>query len=211
MPNREHLPSNIFYLAGTDIDLEILSTFNYNLERLSEVKESLAPDLVFSSLSMRSLKKFVMTGEFSLPKKMLPADFIEVIDYDPVRDSALASGKNKPPDELPLHWLTYHALPVIGAIAVIAPGVEPDKLAKIGVPGIGKELKKIGRESAMEILPFIKDNKRLNLGQGRLVFFSGSIPDLISDIIHFYREIKEINGQPSEKNKGEENEGEDRR
>ncbi len=47
------------------------------------------------------------------------SDFIEIVDYDPVRNILLFIGPKPPYDITPLHWIIHHAKPEIVSLVIL--------------------------------------------------------------------------------------------
>jgi hypothetical protein len=84
------------------------------------------------AVSMRFMDRVVCTGAGTDLANPDLADFIEVMDYDPVRHVALVVGKREAPLEIPILWLLHRAFPGAMSCAIL-PGYsegEPQVLEK---------------------------------------------------------------------------------
>ncbi len=71
------------------------------------------------SVSMRFMDRVVCTGAGADLTDPGIADFIEVMDYDPVRHVALVVGKREAPLEIPVLWLLHRTFPGAMACAIL--------------------------------------------------------------------------------------------
>ena len=67
-------------------------------------------------------------------------EFVEIVDYDPVKNIVLAIGRSEPHEETPLHWMIHRAREDVHVIAHILDS-EIAKSLKRGVSSTG-EIKK---------------------------------------------------------------------
>jgi hypothetical protein len=118
---------------------------------------------------------------------------MEIADYDPVRDSALAMGNEKPGEELPLHWFIYRAFPSIHSVLFMELETEDELPGELDLKSIEKELKVFRKESIMEILPLMKDNTSINLKEKGIIFYDNSVEKVISGMIQFFNDYDKTN------------------
>lgn len=67
-------------------------------------------------ISLRYGKRILINGNYSDSGKLDVEDFLEIVDYDPIKKIVLAIGQNEPCIETPLHWLIHHARNDVNAI-----------------------------------------------------------------------------------------------
>jgi len=59
------------------------------------------------SISMKYGSRMIITAERSSIPSLTEDDFVEVADYDAVRNIAMVIGVSEPSADTPLHWLIY--------------------------------------------------------------------------------------------------------
>lgn len=90
-----------------------------------------APPAGAGALSSRVLHHVVMSGAGADLAHLALEDFVELVDYDPVRHVALVLGRRTAPPEAPLLWLLHRVFPAAQLCCVVpgALGREPQPLA----------------------------------------------------------------------------------
>jgi len=71
-----------------------------------------------SSISMRYGNRIIITSKNSSLLSLTENDFVEVVDYDTVRNIALVIGMNEPSSAAALHWLIYRRDEINAIISV---------------------------------------------------------------------------------------------
>jgi hypothetical protein len=207
----EGYQSDVFFLGPRDMaPPEPLPDINESIKKIDELKKGKVPEFSIISLSARSGKKFYVTidDDFTIP--LSPEDFVEIIDYDPVRNSALAIGTVKPNEYLPLHWFTYRAFPNVSGIAVIKLLEDVEVPQGMKIATAERDINVFKPEIVLEILPLMKDTTFINLKAKGLVFFNESFEGLIEDIMGFLKKLPETETRRIEVNAGVERESEDK-
>jgi hypothetical protein len=89
-----------------------------------------APPAGAGALSSRVLHHVVMSGAGADLAHLAIEDFVELVDYDPVRHVALVLGRRTAPQEGPLLWLLHRVFPAAQLCCVVpgALGREPQPL-----------------------------------------------------------------------------------
>jgi hypothetical protein len=193
MQERNDYKSNIFYLGEKEGDLELTQLFNSSFEKLEELKDRDIPRIDLNSLSIRTVKKFVITRPGEIGGKLTPDDMIEIVDYDPVRDSALALGSKNTPEDIPVHWLIYRAFEHVNGIANLNLKLDDDTLKQLEISVLDRQLKVLKPDSVMGILPQLAESKSIYLHDRGLLFYGNSFPGVIDDIISFLIRLDEHN------------------
>lgn len=125
------------------------------------------------SFSARFLDRFVITCEDALLRSLSEKDFVEVLDYDPTRRTAVVIGRNYPSLDTPLHWLTFRIEPSAKYVVFIR-CEEPDEnlngSEKFPIPEAQTMNKKHAEKQ-------IKQAKSAGLG---FVEYNGDTPSLLS-------------------------------
>jgi hypothetical protein len=193
MQQRDNYQSNIFFLGEKEGDLEITQLVNSTLEKFEDIKDLELPKPDLNSISIRTVKKFVITRPGVVGRKLSPDDLIEIVDYDPVRDSALALGSKDAPQDIPVHWLIYRALDHINGIANLNLKLDDEALEELKIESIDKKLKVLRPDSTMSILPQLKDLNSIYLNDHGMLFYDSSFPKVIEDIVSFLKKLERHN------------------
>ncbi|UCH89223.1 MAG: hypothetical protein JSV49_00820 [Thermoplasmata archaeon] len=190
MQSRDPYQSEIFFLGVQEIDAEPLQEINENLIRLEELSERNHPEFVIASLSVRWGKKFYLSTGEVVNTPVNPNDFVEIVDYDPVRNSALAVGKTGPNEDMPFHWFSYRTFPHINGIAVVKLLVDIDIDKFVDIKSIDSEIKLFQPDIILNILPHMKEGSSINLLGKGIAFYNNSFKDLFSELIQFFKNLE---------------------
>ena len=96
----------------------------------------------FGNMSIRYGRGMVITATNVSLGSLSDDDVVEVRDYDPVRNVAMAIGLQQPSSETPMHWMIYRAFPETGAVIHVhgsSKGVETEKDLPPGTLELGME------------------------------------------------------------------------
>ncbi len=99
------------------------------------------------SISMRYGNRMVITTGDATLSSLTESDFVEVADYDAVRNVAMVIGLKEPSPDTPLHWLIYRREDINAIIS-------------IGNP-VGKE--QAGLDTALDALRRLKKSNCITL------------------------------------------------
>ncbi len=105
--------------------------------------------------------------------RLTRAAFVELADYDPARNVAMAIGVNAPPQSTPLHWLLYRRSETNAAVQLHrtfkeAPTADCDPTGDI--------------DELMEALRLLKDSAVVNLDGDDCVAVGGSVAAALEEI-----------------------------
>jgi hypothetical protein len=64
-------------------------------------------------------KRVIINSDDTPINRLSCSDFIEIVDYDPVRNILLFIGPKSPHDITPLHWIIHHAKPEIVSLVIL--------------------------------------------------------------------------------------------
>ena len=87
-----------------------------------------------ASVSVRQMNHMVATGEGAGLHNMALEDFVEVVEYDPVRHVALVIGMRDAPSSVPVHWLVHRVFPGAEGVAILPFHVVGEVLRLPGAP-----------------------------------------------------------------------------
>ncbi len=118
------------------------------------IKEKKLVEKTYGNISIRYGKRMIITATNADLGNLKNEDFVEVVDYNPFTNIALAIGLKNPSIETPMHWLIYRK-PDINAIIHVHKLYENVPTAKYAPPG--------SVELAMEALKALKNSNLINL------------------------------------------------
>lgn len=105
-------------------------------------------------------------------------EFLEIIDYDPVKKVLLTIGSKKPTKEIPIHWMIQHARNDIHVIIQINSVDDLDKFSFSSV-----EKKQDILEMAKDILGKLRENRIIKIEKTGLIFTGKSLERVKKDVL----------------------------
>ena len=114
----------------------------------------------------------------------LKQSFLEIVDYDPIRNVLLIMGSNKPRIETPLHWFIHHAREEVNAIVQINDESIFEKLKN--TPITEKDYSIVTLEQIKEVLKHLKNSKKIIIKNLGVIFIGNNIKEvgnLISEVL----------------------------
>ena len=116
-------------------------------------------------------------------------DFLEIVDYDPLKRVLLCMGSKEPRLDTPIHWMIHHARNEVKGIIQID---TENSIKKINqkLPKTTK-LYQIGTlEQAKEILLLLRDSKSVIIKNQGVIFVGDSIKSVEDSAIKTFEELK---------------------
>ena len=83
------------------------------------VHENLLDDNSFAIISVRYGKRILINIPSYNNSCSKIEDFLEIVDYDPIKKNIVAIGPGNPCHEIPLHWLVHNARRDINSIVQV--------------------------------------------------------------------------------------------
>ena len=106
-------------------------------------------------------KRLLTTAEGVPLHQLASSDIVEVVDYDPVKNVAVAIGKQLPHPELPVHWIMHQARREMNVLFEIH---HPSLVSRIQSVTTLEQVPPLGTiERAKEILRTLGDKKAILL------------------------------------------------
>ena len=117
-------------------------------------------------------------------------DFLEIVDYDPIKKIILAIGPKEPRIETPIHWLICHAKNEINAIIQINNRSFAEKFEK-KLPTTEKEHPSGTLEQAKEILGCLRESNKIDIKNQGLIFVGNSSKEVEELVLNTLEEKNE--------------------
>lgn len=108
-------------------------------------------------------------------------DFIEIVDYDPVKNIILAMGKKNPHIDTPVHWLIHHARDDVNAIIQLN-GENASKIFSNNFPETRKDYQPGTLELAKEVFKILRTSKKMIIKNIGVLFVGVSLKE-VEDMI----------------------------
>jgi len=112
-------------------------------------------------------------------------EFLEIVDYDPVKKIILIMGSKNPPVDAPIHWLIHHARDDINAVV----SLDGERLAERftgKLPATEKEEPSGTLELAKEILKTLRAGKSIIIKNKGVLFVGSSLKEVENLILKAY-------------------------
>ncbi|MBN2066106.1 MAG: class II aldolase/adducin family protein [Candidatus Thermoplasmatota archaeon] len=124
------------------------------------LKERRIIDSVRGVISFGFGKRLLCTGSKKNLSDLQREDFLEIVDYDPVKNILLVIGSTYPCPETPTHWLVHRARADVNVIIQLE---GKDMLTKIGkkIPSTENECVSGSFESTKEILTTLRKSRSI--------------------------------------------------
>ena len=111
-------------------------------------------------VSLRNGKRILINGNYSDISEINVENFLEIVDYDPIKKIVLAIGQNEPCIETPLHWLIHHTRNDINAIIQLN-GEKIVQNSYQNIPTTEKEWPVGTLELVKEVLKTLRNSKKI--------------------------------------------------
>ena len=148
--------------------------------------------VVTGSLSTIFGNGFIITADNSDLKNLDTQGIIEILDYDPVRNTIIARGKRDSCMETPLHWFIYRGYPEVGAIIHIRNNILVEKITAANLQDLvisPFKVKYITSELAMEILKLLKGQNIILLQENGVVAVADSLENAYNLIVELNKKV----------------------
>ena len=176
-----------FYVSKEVCNCPLISEIikaNKELKAIDSLKD--ATDI---SISMKYGKRVLINAKNIDSNNINTDDFLEIVDYDPLKKVLLIMGSKEPRIETPIHWLIHHARDEVKAIIQIDNDQIIEKINK-KFPITEKEYQKGTLEQAKEILFLLRDSKIVVIKKQGVIFVGDSMKDVEDSIIKTFEELK---------------------
>jgi len=140
-------------------------------------------------ISFRYGKRLLINSTGTNIGKIKQEDFLEIIDYDPIKRIILVIGPKEPRIETPVHWLIHHAKNEINAIIQIINQNLAEKFEK-KMPTTKKEHPSGTLDQAKEILENLRNSNKVVIKNQGLIFVGNNSKEVENLFLKTLGEIK---------------------
>ncbi len=146
-------------------------------------------EIVDISVSLKYGKRVLINTKNIDFSEIKAEDFLEIIDYDPLKKVLLVIGLKEPRIETPVHWLIHHARNEVNAI------IQIDDVKLVGqlekkIPLIEKEYPIGTLEQTKEILRMLRNSKKILIKNQSAIFVGNSMKDAEDLVLNACEELK---------------------
>jgi ribulose-5-phosphate 4-epimerase/fuculose-1-phosphate aldolase len=140
-------------------------------------------------VSLRYGRRILINTDYANFKELEQADFLEIVDYDPLKKVLLVMGNKEPRVETPIHWLIHHARDEVNAVIQINDVKLIEQLRR-KIPVTEKEYPSGTLEQAKEILKGLRNSKRIVIKNQGILFVGNSIKEVEDEALKTFKELK---------------------
>jgi len=115
-------------------------------------------------------------------------DFLEIVDYDPVKKVILTMGPKEPYIDTSVHWLIQHARNEVNAIIQLY-DINTEKLVNT-IPITEKDYPVGSLEQAKEILKFLRDSRMVIIKNQGIMFVGSNFKEVEDLLVKTLEELK---------------------
>ncbi len=185
MYNNMQLPFQLFTLSKEESNCPLIPQL-IHFGKILNQSESMTGNIKVTMSSGFGKRVVINTTDVPI-NRLTRSDFIEIIDFDPIRNILLIIG-SKPPHEItPLHWIIHHAKPEIISIVMLLDGTN-----SLRFPTTISQTIREGNtilETAKTILKTLQ-KKQIILVESKGVIITGNSFKQIKETIYQYLEKK---------------------
>jgi len=134
------------------------------------------------TISLGYGKRVIIPGNDFKLDELKREDFLEIVDYDPVKNIILAIGRSQPCIETPVHWLIHHARDNVNAIIQLNGENVIKKLSKT-LPTTEKECPPGTLDLAKEVLKLLRTNKNIIIKDTGVLFVGAGIKEVEKSVL----------------------------
>jgi len=190
MNNNSLMMSNFqtFYVSKEESNCPLLTEISKIGKKIKDLE--LSDEIIFStSISLKYGKRILINSQESDIRSIKRKEFLEIVDYDPVKRVLLAMGPKQPRNESPMHWLIHHARNEINAIIQINNKQLAEKLSK-KFPTTEKELPQTTLEQIKEVLRILRKSKKVVIKNQGLLFVGDNSEETEKYALEALEELK---------------------
>lgn len=141
------------------------------------------------TISMRNGKRLLINAKNSDMRDIKQEDFIEIVDYDPLKNFILAMGPKDPRTETPIHWIIHNAREDVNATIQINSDKIAEKLAG-KLPSTEKDYPSNSLDQIKEILKCLRDSKKVIIKNQGVLFVGRSLKETEESVLKTLGKLK---------------------
>jgi len=141
------------------------------------------------TISMRNGKRLLINAKNSDIKEIKQGDFLEIVDYDPLKNFLLLMGPKEPRSETPIHWIIHNARDDVNATIQINSNKIAEKLTG-KLPSTEKEYPPNTLDQIKEILRCLRDSKKVIIKNQGILFVGRSLKETEESVLKTLGKLK---------------------
>jgi len=176
-----------FYVSREESNCPLLPEIVKTGKKLKDL--GILENIETTSISMKYGKRVLMNAKNTDIRDIIRKDFLEIVDYDPVKKVILTMGPKEPRLESSIHWFIHHAREEVNAVIMINDVDLSEKFSK-KLPVTEKEYSIITLEQIKEILKILRNSKKLVIKNKGVLFVGNSMGEAEKLVIDTFEEFK---------------------
>ncbi len=128
-------------------------------------------------------KRMIINGTVKDFSNIKRDEFLEVVDFDPIKNNLLLIGPTEPRIETSLHWIIHHARDDVNFIVQIK---KTDIINKIKVTYVSDKYPIGSLDYSLEVLKVLRRNKKVIIKNNSLLIVGRNISDIEKQIQVLY-------------------------
>jgi ribulose-5-phosphate 4-epimerase/fuculose-1-phosphate aldolase len=141
------------------------------------------------TISMRNGKRLLINAKNSDIKEIKQDDFLEIVDYDPLKNFLLLMGPKEPRSETPIHWIIHNAREDVNATIQITSNKIAEKLTG-EIPSTEKEYPPNTLDQIKAILKCLRDSKKVIIKNQGVLFVGRSLKETEELVLETLEKLK---------------------
>jgi len=141
------------------------------------------------SISMKYGKRILINSKNSDFNDLKAEDFLEIVDYDPLKRVLLVMGPKEPRNETPVHWMIHHARDEVNVIIQIFDEQLYGQLDK-KLSQTDKKYPINTIEQVKEILLKLRDSKNVLIKDNGVIIVGNNMKEVEDSVKRIYEELK---------------------
>jgi len=186
---QDEIPSfnfQTFYISREVSNCPLISEIISVIKRFENI--DLLNNNIDISISMKYGNRVLINAKGIDFYKLKPDDFLEIVDYNPLKKVLLLIGPKEPRLDAPIHWLIHHARDEVKAIFQIDNVVSIEKINN-NIPIAEKLYQKGTLEQAKEILLLLRNSKIVKINNKGVIFVGNSMKNVEDIVIKTFEEL----------------------
>lgn len=182
-----NLQFQTYYVSKEESNCPFISDFvriGKNFDNLT-----LFDNIGLTTISIRYAKRILINTRGSNITKLQKEDFLEIVDYNPIKNIILAIGPKEAKVETPLHWIIHYAKNEVNAIIQIK-NAKLIKEFENKFPTTDKEYQSGCIDQAKSVLAILRDSNIVIIKNQGLIFVGNSSNEVEKLVIKTFEEIK---------------------
>lgn len=176
-----------FYVSKEESNCPLISEVISIGKKLLEL--NLSENISKTVVSLRYGKRILINADSVVFGDLKQEEFLEIIDYDPLKKVLLAMGPKDPGIYTTIHWLIHHARNEVNAVVQLNDNILAKKLVK-KLPVTEKEYPNGSLEQAKEVLKVLRNSKRVVIKNQGVLLVGGSLKEVENLILKTFEELK---------------------